>query len=307
MRSRFATAFGVTALLAATSACGRSAPIAGSSARASADDGGAPTSPPGASVGALPAASGAPLARSRDPNPLGLPPRRVKIDAGRRVFAFPEAMIADAKLGSTLVLYSAVVSGFEGDDLLLEGKGGPPYRVHAGYVIPVPDDPKLRPGDAVLAEHAGAMKHGIFLRQIRDRLIVRYTDLDARTPEASLKAGRIAKQVEGLAPGNYAALREGADYHHVLLVSPLDDGDHKRWLALGFGGAARIVDEAALHAIPVRFKAKPGEVVLAEWVGTLRRATVQAVVDPAFHTVKYDRAGRPATLGWGFLYKVPGL
>ena len=132
-------------------------------------------------------------------------------------------------------------------------------------------------------------------------------DLDARAPEASLKGGRIAKQLDGLVPGNYAAFRKDAELLHVLLVSPADDGEKKRWFCLGFGGAAMLVDESALQPIPVKLQAKVGDVVLAEWVGTLRKATIQGAVDPAFFTVKYDRAGRPATLGWGHLLKVPGL
>jgi hypothetical protein len=303
MRQRLTVAVGVAAI-AGVAACGRSAPTAGSSSSPAPQ---AASPQPTTPASAAPSASVAPAARSRDPNPLGLPPRRLKLDAGKRVFTFPEAMLAEAKPGSTLVLYAASVTGFDGDDLLVEGKGGPPYRVHAGYVIPVPDDPKLKPGDPVLAEHAGVMKHGVFLKQLKDRLVVRYTDLDSRAPEASMKGGRIVKQVDGLVPGNYAALRQDAELRHVLLVSPADDGDHKRWFCLGFGGAAMIVDEAALQPIPVKLHAKAGDVVLAEWVGTLRKATVQATVDPAFFTVKYDRAGRPATLGWGHLLKVPGL
>jgi hypothetical protein len=295
---------GLAAALAAP-ACAKSSPPAPSSSSAPAPARPVASAAPSAAV--VVGDAGAPPSRLRDPNPLGLPPRRVKIDPGKRIFTFPEAMLADAKPGSTLVLYAASVAGFEGDDLLVEGKGGPPYRVHAAYVIPVPDDARLKPGDPVLAEQAGVMKHGVFLRQVKDRSIVRYTDLDARAPEASLKVGRLVKQVEGLAPGNYAALRDGPDLRRVLLVSPFDDATGKRWFCLGFGGAATIADEAALQAIPVRFQAKTGDVVLADWLGVLRRATVQGAVDPAFFTVKFDRAGRPATLGWGALLKVPGL
>src|SRR5690348_6814671 len=42
-----------------------------------------------------------------DPNPLRLPPRKIKLDPGRRVFTFSDRMLAGAKLGSTLILYAA--------------------------------------------------------------------------------------------------------------------------------------------------------------------------------------------------------
>jgi hypothetical protein len=242
-------------------------------------------------------------AAANDPNPLGLPPRRLKLDAGRRVFTFSDAMLAGARPGSTLILYSATVSGFDGDDFLVEGRTGPAYKVHAGYVIAVPDDPKIKHGDPVLTEWNGVMKHAVITKLGRDRVGVRFTDMDSKTPEAQLKNPRLVKQSEGLQPGNYAALRDGETLRHVLLVSLAGEGLAKKWFALGFGGAAMIVDEVALTPIPVKYDPKPGAAVLAEWVGTLRKATVQAALDQGLFSVRFERAGRPVTLGWGLLMR----
>ena len=50
-----------------------------------------------------------------------------------------------------------------------------------------------------------------------------------------------------------------------------------------------------------RVVAKLGSVVWAEWSGQMRRATVQGADEPGLFTVKYDRAGRPAVVGWGMV------
>jgi hypothetical protein len=244
----------------------------------------------------------APAARTLDPNPLGLPPRRIKLDPGRKVFTFSEPMLAGAHIGSTLVLYAASVAGLDGDDLVIEGQdGGPSYKVHAGYAIPVPDGPKPKMGEAILTEWNGVMKHAVVLRYVKDRIAVRYTDMDARTPEGLLKPGtRMVRQTEGLAPGNYAALHQENEWRHVLLVSPLETSP-RRWFCLGFGGAAMLVDESELRPIPIKWKGKAGATVWAEWAGSLRRAVVQSVDEQGLFTVKFERAGKPVTVGWGLI------
>lgn len=249
-----------------------------------------------------------------NPNPLGLPSTRLALDAGRRVFTVPEQMLAAARPGSTLMLHAANVTGMEGDDLIVEGPRGPTYKVHAGYAIAVPDEPRVKLGDPVITEHNGALKHGVVTKFIRDRVGVRYTDLEGRSQEALLlhgsgkptagapsKAARLIKQVEGLTPGNYAALRRGDEWLHVLLVSAHGEGDGRRWLALGFGGSAMIVSEADLAPIPVRWTGKAGKPVWAESGGKMRRATVQGLDDPGLCTVKFERAGRASTVGWGLV------
>lgn len=263
-------------------------------------DAGAPGARP-SSVAAVPPPPQA--AAAPDPNPLRLPPRRIKLDPGRRVFTFSDRMLAGAKVGSTLILYAATVAALDGDDLIIEGRAGPSYKVHAGYVIPVPDDPRVRPGDAVITEWNGAMKHALVTKLVKDRVGVRYTDMDTKAPEGLLKGARFVRQTDGLLPGNYAALEDGEEWRHVLLVSPAVDGEKKRWFVLGFGGAAAIVDEAALRPIPVKWSPRVGASVWAEWTGSMRKATVLSAVEAGLFTVKFERAGRPVTVGWGLIMK----
>ncbi|MDI1451031.1 hypothetical protein [Polyangium sp. 6x1] len=279
---------------------------------------GSPGAPPLGSFIA-PSPTQPPQPKSPQPNPLGLPPRKIKLDPGRRVFTFSEPMLTNARIGSTLVLYAATAIGFDGDDLVIEGQsGGPSYKVHPGYVIPVPDNVKPKLGDVVLTEWNGVMKHAVVRRYVKDRIAVRYTDMEARAPEGLLKGVRWVKQVNGLEPGNYAAHRQEGEYRHVLLVSPFEGGfgaqdaggdpkprastaGVKRWFCLGFGGAALIADEADLQPIPIKWKGKPGAVVWAEWAGTMRRAVMQSENEPGIFTVKFERAGKPEVVGYGLI------
>jgi len=235
------------------------------------------------------------------PNPLGLPSRPVKLDAGRRVFTFSEAMLSRARLGSTLVLYAATVAGLDGDDLVIEGQaGGASYKVGGGYVIPVPDGVKPKANDVVLTEWNGVMKHALVKRYVKDRIAVKYTDVDGRAPEAQLKGVRWVVQVDGLVAGNYAAHKQEGELRHVLLVSRIE-GPTARWFCLGFGGAAMVVNESDLVPIPIKWKGKPQATVLAEWAGTMRRAVLQMENEPGIFTVKFERAGKPETVGYGLI------
>ena len=251
---------------------------------------------------AAPTASGAPSSVPAlvDPNPFKLPSRPLKLDAGKRVFTVSDQMLAGAKLGSTLVLFASTVAGFDGELLVIEGRNGPPYKVHPAYAIVVPDDPKIQPGDPVITEHNGVMRHGVVKKHVKDRILVRYVDGESRLGESTLKTTRFIKQTDGLKPGNYAALGDGETLRHVLLVSPFEDGQ-KKWLVLGAGGAAMIATESALEPIPVKFAPRAGTPVLAEHNGVLRKGTVTSTPETGIFNVKYERAGRPATLGWGFL------
>lgn len=237
-------------------------------------------------------------------NPLGLPIRRLSLNAGRRVFAPSERMLSGAKLGSTLILYASTVVGFDGDDLVLEGHSGPNYKVHPAYVIPVPEKNRINLGDPIVTEWNGAMKHAVVTKFVKDRVIVRYTDMDERAREGRLKDARMIKQQDGLIGGNYAALRGADGYRSVLLISPVGEGA-ERWFVLGFGGAAELADASSLVPIPVKFRAKAGDVVLAEWVGAMREATVQSADDAGIFKVKFERAGRPVTVGWGLIMAPP--
>jgi len=264
-----------------------------------------PQDPPASatpSSSAAPSSSSAPPAAPAlvDPNPFKLPPRPLALDAGKRIFTVSDQMLAGAKLGSTLVMYAATVAGLDGELLVIEGRNGPPYKVHPSLAIVVPDDPRIQPGDPVVAEHNGVMRHGVVKKHVKDRILVRYVDGESRSGESALKTTRFLKQTDGLKPGNYAALGDGEALRHVLLVSPFDDGQ-KKWFVLGAGGAAMIALESALEPIPVKFAPRTGTPVLAEHNGVLRRATVTSTPETGIFSVKYERAGRPATLGWGFL------
>ncbi|APR78388.1 Hypothetical protein A7982_03735 [Minicystis rosea] len=301
--------------LAAVCACGNRGAPSGTSASASTTSSSpsADASPPSAA----PAARVRPEAGSSSQhNPLGLPPMRNNLQPNRRIFTIPEAMLKGAKPGSTFILQAGTVTGMDGDDLVVESRGSPSYRIHPGYVIAVPDDPRLKPGDPVLTEQGGVMRHAVVTKFIRDRVGVRYTDLEGRSQEVLLlggsgkptatgpsKAARFVKQTEGLQPGNYAALHQGEDWLHVQLISGFGDGEGRKWLALGFGGAAMVVNESELAPIPVRLELKVGAIIWAESGGKMRRATVQSADDRGIFLVKFERAGRPSTVGWGLVMK----
>ncbi len=271
-----------------------------------------PAAPASASASARPRDPGAPAVTSA--NPLGLPPAKINLDAGKRIFTFSDRMMAAARPGETMILGTAIVTGLDGDDLIVEGRNGPPHKVHPAYVIPVPDAPHIRPGDAVLTEHGGLLRHAVVVRFVKDKVLVRFVGDEPRTQEAQLpggsgapthegasKAARFVRQVEGFAPGNYAALREDDGWSHVMLVSSSGEGEAKRWFVLGYASAAKVVSERDLRPIPLKYKPKLHAVVWAESAGKMRRATVERIDDPGLYTVKFERAGRPVTVGWGAL------
>lgn len=235
-----------------------------------------------------------------NPNPLGLPPRDLDLAPGTRVFAVPEPMLRGAKLGSTFVLHAARVVGRDGDSLLVQTREGEPYKLHPGYVVPVPTGAR-RPGvgQPVIAEWAGVLKHGVFRATKKDRSIVRFFDA-SDTADRALDDAILFRAEDGFRPGNYAAARAAGESRQVLLVSPID-GESKKWLALAHAGAATLVEETDLTAIPVKWEPKEGAAVWAESLGRMRPGTVQAVDAPGVYTVKFERAGRPATVGWGAL------
>jgi hypothetical protein len=214
-------------------------------------------------------------------------------------------MLSHARIGSTLVLYGATVAGLDGDDLVIEGQaGGPSYKVGAAYVIPVPDGVKPKANSVVITEWNGVMKHALVKRFVKDRIAVKFTDVDGRAPEALLKGVRWIVQVEGLVAGNYAAYKQDGELRHVLLVSRTEEPE-PRWFCLGFGGSAMVVNASDLVPIPIKWKGKPGSTVLAEWAGTMRKATLQGETEPGIFTVKFERAGKPETVGYGMIMNSP--
>ena len=234
-----------------------------------------------------------------DPNPLALPSRTIEVVPGQKVFTVPAPMLRGAKVGSSLAMRVAGVVGKDGDNILIQGRDGPSYKVHAAYVIPVPDGFKPRPNQPVMAEWAGALRHGVYRKMVKDSFVIRFTDTDDKS-DRYLKNAAIVAQIDGFRVGNYAALHDGADYKQVLLVSALA-GEPKRWLALGYGGAASVVDESSLLAVPVSYEPKEGAQVWALWLGTFRPGVVKATDSPGLFTVRFERAGPPVQVGWGSL------
>jgi hypothetical protein len=260
---------------------------------------------PAESASAPPPATAAPLKvvpqpkRTPDyePNPLGLPPHPIDLVPGQKVFAVPAAMLRGAKIGSSFALRVAGVVGHDGDNVLVDGREGPAYKVHTAYVIPVPDTFKPKPNQPVVAEWAGTLRHGVFRKMAKDSFVVRFTDTEDKS-DRTLKNAAIFAQSDGFHAGSYAAFHDGADYRQVLLVSDIA-GEPKRWLALGYAGAAAIVDESALLAVPVSYEPKVDAPVWAVWLGTFRPGAVKAVDSPGILSVRFERAGPPVTLGWG--------
>jgi hypothetical protein len=249
-----------------------------------------------------PAAIPAPSKAAFDPNPLGLPPMEVELAPHKKVFTFSDKMLAGASEGSTLILYAATAVGLEEGAVIIAGREGDDYRIHPGYVIPVPETPRLRIHDPIVTEWAGVMRHGVLTRFVPGGGVVAQLVDGRREPvERTLKDARIIKQESGLAPGQFAVLRDEGTYRHMLLVSSFDREGQKRWLALGYGGAAAIVAEDQLLPISVPFKAREGDEVWAEWLGTMRPATISGLSPPASFAIKFARAGEPARTGWGFV------
>lgn len=249
-----------------------------------------------------PAAIPMPHKAALEPNPLGLPPMEIELAPHKKVFTFSDEMLAGAKEGSTLILYAATAVNVEGDVVVIAGREGDDYRVHPGYVIPVPETPRLRIHDPIVTEWAGVMRHGVLTRFVPGGGVVAELIDGRRAPvERTLKDARIIKQGSGLAPAQYAVAKGEGTYRHVLLVSSFAVDGQKRWLTLGYGGAVAVVAEEKLHPVPVPFKAREGDEVWAEWLGTMRPATITGVSPPASFAIQFARAGEPARSGWGFV------
>lgn len=267
---------------------------------------GDPTTPPEQSVkSAAPASSAPPIqitpqlapGSTNDPNPLALPTRSLELAVGARVFAPTATTLRGARLGSTLALRATTIQGRSGDALILDGRDGPPYEVHAAYVIPITGAPRPRLQAPVIAEWAGALRHGVVRRYVKDRIAVRFTDTVDRG-ERLVAPTQLVLQTDGFRPGNYAIARGAEEWEHVLLISPIEE-EPRRWLCTGYGGAARVVPEAELRAVPVVYSPKVGALVWVEHLGRMRPGVVKEVDPPGWATVRFERVGRPVQVGWG--------
>ncbi len=240
---------------------------------------------------------------SAEPNPLGLPARNLDVAVGSTVFTVPERMLAGAKLGSSLALRSAKVEGRDGENVVIDGRDGPSYKVHPAYVVPLVAGKRPRLEAPVIAEWAGALRHGVVRKYVKDKVVVRFTDTDDPS-DRTLSLEQLMTQVDGFHPGNYALHREGPDYRHVLLVSAPGDGKEdpsRAWLCLGFAGQTQIVPESELVPVPVSYSPKSGASVWAEHLGRMRRGVVADVDRPGLVTIRFERAGRPVVKGWGLV------
>jgi hypothetical protein len=238
-----------------------------------------------------------------EPNPLNLPPRKLELAAGDHVFTVPEPMLRGAKLGTSFAFRAATVTGRDGEDVLVDGRDGPPYRVHPAYVIPITPVTRPKLESPVLAEWGGALRHGVVRKYVKDKIVVRLLDTND-TSDRPLAPEQLSLQTDGFHPGNYAVVRAPGppgtmDYDHVMLVSPIADAGE--WLAIGFGGATRRVAEKDMLIVPLTFTPKEGSPVWAEHLGKMREGTVTEVDRPGLVTVKFKRVGRPVTVGWGSL------
>ena len=235
-----------------------------------------------------------------EPNPLGLVAEgHVDVAPGQQVFTIPHAMLRGAKLGSSLTLRVASVIGREGDNLLIAGRETPSYKVHVSYAIVVPDDARPKLNQPVIVEWGGQLRHAAVKRFVRDSVTVRFVDSVDRG-ERTLKKPALIPQVDGFRPGNYVVREEGTELKHYLLVSRVGGGEG-RWLALGYAGAATIVEESRLFPVPVTYEPREGTIVWAEWLGVMRRGVVKGMDKPGLSTVRFERVGKPVEVGWGFV------
>jgi hypothetical protein len=234
---------------------------------------------------------------TNDPNPLELPARSLELAVGTRVFAPTATTLRGAKLGSTLALRATTIQGRSGDALILDGRDGPPYEVHAAYVIPITGAIRPRLQAPVIAEWAGSLRHGVVRRYVKDRIAVRFTDTVDRG-ERLVAPTQLVLQSDGFRAGNYAIARGADEWEHVLLISPVEQ-EPRRWLCTGYGGAARLVAESELRAVPVVYSPKVGALVWVEHLGRMRPGVVKEIDPPGWTTVRFERVGRPVQVGWG--------
>lgn len=241
-----------------------------------------------------------PPERPWDPNPLELPPAPpVAVEVNQRVFAVPRDMLAAAKPGHLLALHAAHVVRVEGDLWVVREGQGEAYTVHPAYVV-VPKPGRFARETPVIAAYRGKLHHGVVKHLLRDRVVVRFTDLGFRLADQRLDPKRVGVIGPGLSPGGHAVYPTESGLAHVLLVSRGEHADGKaRWLTVGHGGEAALIDEERLRPLPVRerFRPRVGDAVRAAHQGAMVMATLREIDRPGWYTVKRDRAGAPLLVG----------
>jgi hypothetical protein len=241
-----------------------------------------------------------PPERPWNPNPLELPPAApIAVEVNQRIFAVPRDMLAAAKPGHLLALHAAHVVRVEGDLWVVREGHGEAYIIHPAYVV-VPKPGRFARETPVIAAYRGRLHHGVVKHLLRDRVVVRFTDLRFRLGDQKLDPTRVGVTGPGLSPGGHAVYPTESGLAHVLLVSRGDHPDGKaRWLTIGYGGAAELIDEERLRPLPVggRFRPRVGDTVRAAYRGTMVMATLREIDRPGWYTVKRERAGAPLLIG----------
>ncbi len=240
-----------------------------------------------------------PPRRNFNPNPLNLPARALTLKKDQLVFAVPKRILAQAKLGSTLILRAATVLTMDGAEVIVRVGDGPSYNIHPGYLI-VPKAGRMRRNARVIVNYRGKLRHGIVRNDLRKRVSIRYTDLGVKRPNRTIAVRNVGLLPAGLQPGSFAVYRAEHEHKHVLLVSSAKHPDEvRRWLVLGHNGQARIMEEEQLRAMPARYAPKVGTELLVTWRGSMVPATLRRVDKPGLFTVRRARAGAPFIVGPG--------
>ncbi len=261
------------------------------------------TSAPGltASAGLKPRQFVLPKPRSFDPNPLRLPARTVSVAKGIRVYAVPQRVLEQARLGSTMPLRAASVEGVDGENIVVRAFSHVSYPIHPDYVVVPPQGP-VRRRAPVLVSYRRKLRHAVATTVRRDRIRVRYTDLGVSLGERWLNPREVAPAPAGLAPGNYAVFRDSTGWSHVLLVSSAVHSDgKKRWLVLSYGAEARLVEHDKLRPMSPSFKPRPGNSVLVAFRGKMVPGRVKTADRFGIYTVRRRRMSSPLVVGFEML------
>lgn len=176
-------------------------------------------------------------------------------------------------------LFAHDLGEVKGDIATIKELDGSSFQVGGQYIIPagLKAASDVKAGDMVLAEWASSLKHAIVQKVDGDKITVRYTDLPDSWSEDKLVAVKtpkeVTKQVEGLAPGNFAVAKDDGRQVIVLLVS--ENGD--KWLARKFSGRVATFPKDELQPIPLKPSLKVGQQVVVPYVGMMYQGKVKKV------------------------------
>src|SRR5690606_34897520 len=153
--------------------------------------------------------------------------------------------------------HAAHVVRVEGDLWVVREGHGEAYVIHPAYVV-VPRPGRFARETPVIAAYRDRLHHGVVKHLLRDRVVVRCTDLGFRLGDQKLDPKRVGVLGDGLSPGGYAVYPTESGLTHVTLVSRGEYPDGKaRWLTIGYGGVAELVDEERLTSLPIGRRFRP--------------------------------------------------